>query len=264
MSIDKEFMYLGIDIGSSSSKAVIMNSSKKVISESVINVGTGSTGPKRVVENALEQAGLSKSEIAKTVVTGYGRMTYTEADKQITEISCHAKGVVHSVKNARTVIDVGGQDAKVIRLSDKGNVENFVMNDKCAAGTGRFLEVMARVLDCKVNELSELAKKGQGGVNISSTCTVFAVSEMISQLASGKKIEDIALGAHKSIAQRIIGLANRVGIAEEIVMSGGVALNESVVAAIEDEIGKPVVRLKNPQIIGAVGAALYAVEMDQL
>jgi predicted CoA-substrate-specific enzyme activase len=254
-------MYLGIDIGSSSSKAVVIDCDGRIKGSSVVNVGTGSKGPKKVLENVLNLSNVRLEEIEKTVVTGYGRMTYQGADKQITEISCHAKGVIYLVANACTIIDVGGQDAKVIRLNQWGGVENFVMNDKCAAGTGRFLEVMARVLDCSVDDLSLLAKKGSYGVQISSTCTVFAESEMISQLASGKSIEDIALGAHRSIAQRIVGLANRIGISKEVVMTGGVALNQSVVDAIEIEIGLPVVRLENPQVVGALGAALFAREL---
>lgn len=256
-------MYLGIDIGSSSSKAVLLDVQGQIKGSAVVNVGTGSSGPKKVLDSVIQQAGIQIHDITKTVVTGYGRMTYQDADKQITEISCHAKGVVYLVKNARTIIDVGGQDAKVIRLDQTGSVENFVMNDKCAAGTGRFLEVMARVLDCQVDELSHLAEKGHEGVSISSTCTVFAESEMISQLATGKPIEDIALGAHRSIAQRIVGLANRIGVSEEVVMTGGVALNESVVNAIEKEIGSPVVRVENPQVVGALGAALFARELEK-
>ncbi len=256
-------MYLGIDIGSSSSKAVLLDVQGQIKGSAVVNVGTGSSGPKKVLDSVIQQAGIQIHDITKTVVTGYGRMTYQDADKQITEISCHAKGVVYLVKNARTIIDVGGQDAKVIRLDQTGSVENFVMNDKCAAGTGRFLEVMARVLDCQVDELSHLASKGNEGVSISSTCTVFAESEMISQLATGKPIEDIALGAHRSIAQRIVGLANRIGVSEEVVMTGGVALNESVVNAIEKEIGSPVVRVENPQVVGALGAALFARELEK-
>lgn len=255
-------MYLGIDIGSSSSKALLLSDTKEVLVEAVVNVGTGSTGPKRVVDEVLLQAGISRSDVRKTVVTGYGRMMFDSADKQITEISCHAKGAIYLVKTAKTIIDVGGQDAKIIRLTDTGNVKTFVMNDKCAAGTGRFLEVMARVLECQVDELSAMAEQGGPGVNISSTCTVFAESEMISQLASGKKIQDIAYGALQSIAQRIVGLANRVGLEEEIVMTGGVALNESVVQAIEREAGKPIVRLKSPQTVGALGAALFSYELN--
>lgn len=255
-------MYLGLDIGSSSSKAVIIDKTGSVRGKGIINIGTGSKGPRQSVETALEQAGIGRDAIRKCVVTGYGRMLFEGADRQITEISCHAKGVKYSYPMAGTIIDIGGQDAKVIRVSSNGIVENFVMNEKCAAGTGRFLEVMARVLDCSINELAGLAAKGSPGVIISNTCTVFAESEVISQLASGKTIEDVALGAHKSIAQRIAGLCGRIGIADAVVMTGGVALNHSVVTAIENEIKHPVIRLEDPQAMGALGAALFALEMD--
>jgi len=255
-------MYLGVDIGSSSSKAVIINETGAVCGEGIFNIGTGSKGPQLSVEKALMQAGIKRSDIKKCVVTGYGRMMYEGADKQITEISCHAKGVKHRLPSARTIIDIGGQDAKVIRVSASGTVKNFVMNEKCAAGTGRFLEVMARVLDCRIDELSALAEKGEDGVIISNTCTVFAESEVISQLASGRKVKDVALGAHNSIAQRIAGLCNRIGIADVVVMTGGVALNNNVVVAIEREINHPIIRLEDPQAMGALGAAIFALEME--
>ncbi len=256
-------MYLGVDIGSSSSKAVVINWAGIICGEGIINIGTGSKGPQQAVEKALLQAGIVREDIKKCVVTGYGRLMYEGADKQITEISCHAKGAKALWPTASTIIDIGGQDAKVIRVSTSGVVENFVMNEKCAAGTGRFLEVMARVLDCTIQELAGLAANGKSGVTISNTCTVFAESEVISQLASGKKIEDIALGAHKSIAQRIAGLCNRIGIADAVVMSGGVALNHNVVTAIEKEIGHKIIRLEDPQALGAYGAAIFAREMDE-
>lgn len=256
-------MYLGLDIGSSSSKAVILNKKGNILSEAVINIGTGSRGPQKVIEEALSRANATKQDIKKTVVTGYGRMTFQEADKQITEISCHAKGVFRILPSARTIIDIGGQDAKVIRIDGTGNVKNFVMNEKCAAGTGRFLEVMGRVLDTTIDGLSDMADRGEEGVTISSTCTVFAESEMISQLAAGEKIEDVALGAHRSIAQRVAGLVNRIGAEPDVVMSGGVALNESVIKALEKEIGFPIIRLKSPQTMGALGAAVYAMELDK-
>jgi predicted CoA-substrate-specific enzyme activase len=255
-------MFLGVDIGSSSSKAVVIDAAGKVLGEHIVNIGTGSGGPLLSVSRALTQAGLRREDIQKCVVTGYGRMMYEGADKQITEISCHAKGVWALFPAARTIIDIGGQDAKVVRLTEKGMVENFAMNEKCAAGTGRFLEVMARVLDCAIEDLSDLAERGEHGVNISSTCTVFAESEVISRLSSGAKREDVALGAHKSVAQRIAGLCARTGLSDAVVMTGGVALNLNVVAAIEQEIGRSITRPDDPQAVGALGAAIYAKELD--
>lgn len=256
-------MFLGIDIGSSSSKAVILDRDAKKIGEAILNIGTGSNGPQKVIGQALSQAGLQREAIRKTVVTGYGRMTFTNADRQITEISCHAKGVYSVMPNARTVIDIGGQDAKVICLDPFGNVGNFIMNEKCAAGTGRFLEVMARVLNCRLEDLSDLADRGDNGVTISSTCTVFAESEVISQLSMGQRIEDVALGAHRSIAERIAGLCNRVNIVPEVVITGGVALNRNAVRCISEELKLPISRPDDPQGMGALGAALYALEFDK-
>ena len=174
-------MYLGLDIGSSSSKAVLLGENQESLAAQVVNLGTGTKGVGQVLEAVYRQAGIGPEEVRYTVVTGYGRMTYQGADRQITEISCHAKGVFHLSSSARTIVDVGGQDTKVIRLGQDGSVENFVMNDKCAAGTGRFLEVMARVLDCPIASLSQLAQQGEEVVPISNLCTVFAESEVISR-----------------------------------------------------------------------------------
>jgi len=253
-------MYMGIDIGSSSSKAVILDKNRQVIAAAIINTGTGTRGPEKVVEMALELAGLSSEDILYRVVTGYGRIMYDKADRQITEISCHARGVAHLIPEARTVIDIGGQDAKIIRLDSKGRVENFVMNDKCAAGTGRFVEVMARILDCPIEQLAGLARLATEEIAISSTCTVFAESEVISQLASGVKRENVAKGAHHSIAMRVAGLGGRIGIIPVVVITGGVALNSEIVGALAAEIGYSVIVAENPQTIGALGAALYASE----
>lgn len=254
-------MFLGLDIGSSSSKAVILRADGLIAAKAVVNTGTGTLGPDKVVEKALLDAGLAASEIAYSVVTGYGRINYSLANKQITEISCHAKGVAYLNPSAKTVIDIGGQDAKVIRLVNNGKIDNFVMNDKCAAGTGRFLEVMARILDCSIDELSGLAERSTEAITISNTCTVFAESEVISRLAAGAKREDVARGAHVAVAKRVAGLANRIGVKSEVVMSGGVALNLSVVAALEKEIGDKVFIVENPQVVGALGAALFAKEL---
>ncbi|MDP2854841.1 MAG: acyl-CoA dehydratase activase [Smithellaceae bacterium] len=253
-------MFLGIDIGSSSSKAVIINAQLKILGKAVFNTGAGTQGPEKAVGAAFREAGISGEKIKFSVVTGYGRMTYDKADKQITEITCHARGAAHMIPSARTVIDIGGQDAKVIRLDKDGKVENFVMNEKCAAGTGRFLEVMARILDCSIGNLSSLSENASEEIIISNTCTVFAESEVISQLSSGAKRENVAQGAHKAVAKRVAGLGSRIGLAPDVVMTGGVALNKGVVAALEKETGQKITVVENPQIIGAIGAALYAWE----
>ncbi len=253
-------MFLGIDIGSSSSKAALLDKEGKLLGTKVVNLGTGTNGIELALTELLKEQGCEEKDILYTVVTGYGRMTYQKADKQITEISCHARGVVSMYPEARSIIDIGGQDAKAILLNDRGRVDNFVMNEKCAAGTGRFFEVMARVLNCSLDELAELAAKAEKSVPISSVCTVFAESEVISQLAGGAKPEEVAKGAHQSVAKRVAGLCNRLGMKPEVVMTGGVALNRSMVEAMSEEIGLHITVPENPQVMGAIGAADYARE----
>jgi predicted CoA-substrate-specific enzyme activase len=251
-------MILGLDIGSSSSKAVLLAEDGKILASRVLNLGIGTEGPAGVLREAFTEAGAAKKDVLYTVVTGYGRMTYPDADKQITEITCHAAGAHFLLPEARTIIDIGGQDAKVIKLGGDGSVENFVMNEKCAAGTGRFLEVMARVLGCPIGELADLADKATELVSISSVCTVFAESEVISHLAANKRREDVALGAHLAIAKRIAGMAMRTGVESVVAMTGGVALNRGMPKALETELGLPVVVPRSPQSAGALGAAVLA------
>ncbi len=253
-------MFLGIDIGSSSSKAALIDKDGKLLGTKVVNIGTGTNGIELALTELLKEQGCSEDDILYTVATGYGRMTYKKADMQITEISCHARGVVSMYPEARSIIDIGGQDAKAILLSDRGRVDNFVMNEKCAAGTGRFFEVMARVLNCGLDDLAKLAADAKSSVSISSVCTVFAESEVISQLAGGAKPEEVAKGAHQSVAKRVAGLCNRLGMKPAVVMTGGVALNHSMVDAMSEEIGLPIIVPENPQVMGAVGAADYARE----
>ena len=256
-------MYLGLDIGSSSSKVVLLGEAGEILAAQVVNLGTGTKGVHQALEAAYAQAGAGPEGVRYAVVTGYGRMTYQGADKQITEISCHAKGVRHLSPEARTIVDVGGQDTKVIRLNDQGGVENFVMNDKCAAGTGRFLEVMARVLDCPIQSLAQLARAGEAPVSISNLCTVFAESEVISHLAAGVSQANVAAGAIHSIATRIVGMAGRVGVEPQVVMTGGGALNGALVDALSQSLHQSVQVLGNPQVMGALGAAVFAREFAQ-
>ena len=253
-------MFLGIDIGSSSSKAVILGQNSEILAADVVNLGTGTKGVDQVLERVFRKTNLTKGDIAFTVVTGYGRMNYKDANKQITEISCHAKGVLHLTPEVRTIIDIGGQDTKVIRLQADGSIENFVMNDKCAAGTGRFLEVMSRVLDCPISELSDLARRGSAPVPISNMCTVFAESEVISHLSSNATLEDVAAGAILSIATRVAGMAKRVGVMPKVMMTGGGALNQCLVDTLSAEIGQPIFVAEHPQVMGALGAAVFARE----
>ncbi len=253
-------VFLGVDIGSSSSKVAIIDRDRKILYQEAINIGTGSNVIKDLRAKALEAVGATEEDVLYTVVTGYGRTTYQNADTQITEISCHARGAHFLFPSVRTVIDIGGQDSKVIRIGKSGDAEDFVMNDKCAAGTGRFLEVMARVLGCRLGELSDIAEGAKESVRISSTCTVFAESEVISQLSIGSPRENVAMGVHASIAKRVSGQALRVGIFPEVVMTGGVALNRHMVKTLSGEIGHPIYVPESPQTVGALGAALYAAD----
>ena len=251
---------MGIDIGSTATKGVILKDGKEIIAYSTISSGTGTSGPKRVQEDLKEKSNLGIEDMSRIIATGYGRMNFEKADKQISELSCHAKGVSFLVPTARTVIDIGGQDAKALRLTEDGRLDNFVMNDKCAAGTGRFLDVMAGILETDISNLGDISSKSTKDIKISSTCTVFAESEVISYLSTGAKIEDIVNGIHNSVAGRVASLAKRVGIKDDIVMVGGVARNKGVVRSMEKALGKTIVVPQWEQLTGALGASLYAYE----
>ncbi|MBP3736104.1 MAG: 2-hydroxyglutaryl-CoA dehydratase [Lachnospiraceae bacterium] len=248
---------LGIDIGSTASKAVILKNGEEIIGKSLLDVGTGTSGPERVIRQIFEDTGMTKEQMALIMGTGYGRNSIEIADQNMSELSCHARGAYFLLPSVHTVIDIGGQDVKVIQI-DNGAMVNFQMNDKCAAGTGRFLDVMARVLEVEVSELGDLAAQSTKRVGISSTCTVFAESEVISQLAHGTKKSDIINGVHHSVAARVTGLAHRVGIRDDVMMTGGVAQNKGVVSALEEELGHIVHTTPLTQYVGALGAALFA------
>ena len=192
------------------------------------------------------------------LATGYGRNSLDGlADLQMSELSCHAKGATYLFPDVHTVVDIGGQDVKVIEI-ENGMMKNFVMNDKCAAGTGRFLDVMARVLEVRVEDLGDLGDKSTKEIGISSTCTVFAESEVISQLAVGTDKCDIIAGIHRSVAGRVSGLCNRVGVRDRVVMTGGVAQNHGIVKALENQLGHEISTSPLTQYNGALGAALFA------
>ena len=249
---------LGIDIGSTASKCVMLCDGKEIVSKSLISVGAGTSGPQRAITQVLENAGMTRDQMAYVLATGYGRNSLEGiADHQMSELSCHAKGASFLFPDVHTVIDIGGQDVKVLQV-ENGVMTNFVMNDKCAAGTGRFLDVMARVLEVKVEDLGDLAAKSTKDVAISSTCTVFAESEVISQLSMGTDKCDIINGIHHSVAARVAGLAHRVGVRELVVMTGGVAQNSGVVKALEEELGHTIHTSPLTQYNGALGAALFA------
>ncbi|EPY2301224.1 2-hydroxyisocaproyl-CoA dehydratase activator HadI [Clostridium sporogenes] len=251
---------MGLDIGSTTSKGVIIKDGEEIVASVLVPVGTGTSGPLKLIKELKEKSNLTEKDIEKTVVTGYGRIQYKDADKQISELSCHAKGVAFLIPGARTIIDIGGQDAKAMKLNDKGKLINFIMNDKCAAGTGRFLDVMAGVLETDVSKLGEISEKSTKEVSISSTCTVFAESEVISHLSANAKKEDIVAGIHTSVVRRVSTLAMRVGIEDQVVMVGGVARNKGIVKAMEKELGHDIKVPELAQLTGALGAAIYAFE----
>ena len=251
---------MGIDVGSSSSKAVILRDGSEVVAEAVVQAGTGSSGPGRVLEEIAARSGLKVQDMAFILATGYGRSNLPMADKQMSEITCHAKGVFFEEPAARTIIDIGGQDVKAIALDDRGGIRQFYMNDKCAAGTGRFLEVMSRVLEVPLEEMGQYHFRSKTPAQVSSTCTVFAESEVISLLSRGTAKEDIIAGVHFSVAAKACALAQRVGVRREVVLCGGAAKNGGVADAIEKELGEPLVVARNPQLTGALGAALLAYE----
>jgi predicted CoA-substrate-specific enzyme activase len=251
--------FAGVDIGSTMTKVVIMD-------EEVLASVIGPTGAEhrrlayRVMEEALERANLSFDEVSYIVATGYGRINVPFADKQITEITCHAKGVSSLFPTVHIAIDIGGQDAKGIKISG-GRVIDFVMNDKCAAGTGRFLEVIAEALGLKLEEMGEVSMKSKNKAKISSTCTVFAEQEVVSRIAEGTLIEDILAGLHDAIASRIYRMAERLKIERDVVVTGGVAKNIGVVKAMEGYLGFPVLVPQEPLLTGARGAALLGKEL---
>lgn len=251
---------LGIDIGSTTAKAVILKDGEKIEASSIVIATVGTDGVTRAIENVFSESGMKKDDIRLTIATGYGRKTFSGADLQLSELTCHAVGVHHEFGGVRTVIDIGGQDAKVLSLNDQGRMVNFVMNDKCAAGTGRFLDVMANILHLNISQLEVEAAKAAHPADISSTCTVFAESEVISQLASGVQIPDLVAGICRSVASRVASLAKRVGVREQVCMSGGVARNAGVRNAMEQELGVKIVYSEHAQLMGALGAALYAYE----
>ncbi|WP_026485779.1 acyl-CoA dehydratase activase [Caldanaerobius polysaccharolyticus] len=251
----------GVDSGSLSTDVVILDEDYNILSYSVVPTGASIVeSADRAFSQAIEKAGIRRNDVSFVVSTGYGRINIPFADKQVTEITCHGKGAYFLNNGVRTIIDIGGQDSKVIRLDDDGNVVDFVMNDRCSAGTGRFLEVMARALEIPLERMGEEAQKATEEINITSICTVFAESEVVSLIAQNKKRADIVKGLHNSVAAKAIGLLDRVGRKGAYMMTGGVAKNRGVVEAIEQKIGEKVYVPEEPQIVGALGAAILALQ----
>lgn len=257
-------IFAGIDVGSLTSKCVLLDSKGKVISSSLSLVGAQSRkAAERVLNEALSKAGLKRDEIGYIVSTGYGRGVVPDANAEVTEITCHARGAYFLSPEVRTVIDVGGQDSKAISVSEKGRVLAFTTNDKCAAGCGRFLEVIANALEIRLEDMGKLSLKSTKQLEVSSMCTVFAESEVVGLVAAEESVPDIVAAVHRSIARRVRNMAMRIPVREKVMMTGGVAKNIGVVKALEGFLGFPLVIPEEPQLVGALGAAVIALEHCQ-
>jgi predicted CoA-substrate-specific enzyme activase len=253
--------FAGVDIGSTMTKVVVIDADDTLLSSI-----KGPTGPEHrqlaneVMRQALEQAGLEIDDISYIIATGYGRLNVPFADRHITELSCHARGVFSLFPSVRTAIDIGGQDAKCMRIH-KGRLVSFVMNDKCAAGTGRFLEVTAAALGIKLQDMGDVSLNASKKIQISNLCTIFAQQEVIALLSRGEKAEDIVAGLHDALASRIAALARRLGIEPDLVLTGGVAKNAGMVRAMKESLGCEILVPEEPLITGALGAAILANEI---
>ncbi len=251
----------GVDVGSTQTKAVVIDEAGKIVARALVDTGANVVrAAETAFLEALKSQDIAEEEVEYVVGTGYGRYRVTFGNTQVTEISCHGRGAVHLFPNTRTVVDMGGQDTKAIRVSETGEIVDFCMNDKCAAGTGRFLGAASAALEIPLNDLGETALKSAHPVKISTTCTVFAESEVLSWLGKGKKIEDILWGVHKSIASRSASLMRRVGVDEEITFTGGVSRNQAMVAALEERLEAKLNVCDENHYIGALGAALFAMD----
>jgi predicted CoA-substrate-specific enzyme activase len=253
--------FAGVDIGSTMTKVVLLDKSDNLLSSI-----KGPTGPEHrqlaneVMQQALEQTSLQIDDISYIVATGYGRFNVPFADRQITELSCHARGVSSLFPNVRTAIDIGGQDAKCMKI-DNGRLISFVMNDKCAAGTGRFLEVTAATLGIKLEDMGDISLKATKKIQISNLCTIFAQQEVVALLSRGEKLENILAGLHDALANRIAALARRLGIEPDLVLTGGVAKNIGIVRAMKESLGCEILVPEEPLLTGALGAAILAKEI---
>ncbi len=251
----------GVDVGSAQTKAIILNEKFDIVGRALIDTGAYVIrAADRSFDEALRSAGLKREDSAYVVGTGYGRYKVTFGDTQITEISCHARGASHLFPGTRTVIDMGGQDVKGIKVTEGGKVQDFVMNDKCAAGTGRFLANAAEALGLPLDEIGKLALQAKNPVRLSTVCTVFVESDIMSYLSQGKKIADILGGVHSAIAARTISLVRRVGIEEEVTFTGGVSRNIGMVQALENKLSMRLNVSTESHFMGALGAGLFAIE----
>lgn len=251
----------GVDVGSTQTKAVVVGPGHTVVGRALVPTGAQIVkAAERAFEEALRAAGLPRSAVGKVCGTGYGRFKVTFGDFQSTEITCHARGAHHVFPATRTVVDMGGQDTKAVRVGPSGEVVDFVMNDKCAAGTGRFLSAAADVTGLTLDQLGPVALGGKEGVRLTSVCAVFVESDIMSYLAQGKAVPDVLAGVHRAIAARTASLVRRVGIESEVTFTGGVARNPAMVRALEQVLGTSINVSEASHFCGALGAALLALE----
>ena len=249
---------IGIDVGSITAKAAVVRDGE-VFSDKLILTGYNARNAgEKVFDAIIKESGIDRSAVDRIISTGYGRKSVEIADKAVTEITCHAMGAHHLNPAVRSVIDIGGQDSKAIVVDKSGSVKDFAMNDKCAAGTGRFLEVMAKALEVELDHFGQFSINADQPSKISSLCTVFAESEVISLISKGEERENIIAGIHESIAARVVAMAGRTGLKAPVMMTGGVAKNIGVVKALEKKLGQPIEVSPQSQVTGAIGAALLA------
>ncbi len=253
----------GIDIGSITAKAAVLKDGNILGSKVIFTGYNSSQAGKKVITELMDEIDITMDDLEAVVSTGYGRNSVEFATKAITEISCHATGAHFLDPDIRFIIDIGGQDSKAIRIDDNGRVVNFAMNDKCAAGTGRFLEVMARALEVDLDEFGKICLKSETPAKISSICTVFAESEVISLIGKGETRENIIAGIHESVASRVAALAMRVGVEKPVMMTGGVAKNIGLLKALEDKLETAIKASPHAQVNGAIGAAVLAARQTQ-
>ena len=251
----------GVDVGSTQTKAIVLAEDRKIVARCLINTGANvSQAADRAFREAVASAGITPEQVAYVVGTGYGRYKVNFGNAQITEISCHARGANFLFPKTRTVIDMGGQDAKGIRVGEEGDVQDFVMNDKCAAGTGRFLSNAAETLGLSLDKIGPISLNAKKPVRLSTVCAVFVESDIMSYLAEGKTVPDILGGVHSAIAARTVALVRRVGIEPEVTFTGGVTRNTGMVKALEEKLQLAVNVCEDSHYIGAIGAALFALE----
>lgn len=251
----------GVDVGSTQTKAVLLDEQRKIVGRALTSTGAHVVrAAERAFEMVLKDAAVEAHDVGYVIGTGYGRYKVTFGNDQVTEIGCHAKGASFLFPGTRTVLDIGGQDTKAIRVDERSEVADFCMNDKCAAGTGRFLEAAAEVMELGLEEIGPLSLEARVPIKITNVCTVFVETEILSHMARGRRVSDVLAGVHRAIARRAIGLMRRVGLEPEFTFTGGVSRNPGMRAALEERLGAKLNVSADSHYMGAIGAALFAWE----